>query len=109
MPQYGTNVQCTVGVTVFQIKHKTTFLSIHRGLRSHYIIFKATVLLLDKLSLGGMNPKEYIYPKMGEWVFCLVGCCLFVCLFSFIFISYMYWANVSDIFKIMFQKLILYF
>lgn len=85
MPQYGTNVQCTVGVTIFQIKHKTTFLSIHRSLRSHCIIFKATVLLLDKLSLGGINPKEYIYPKKGKWVFCLVGCCCCCCFHLFLF------------------------
>lgn len=77
MPQYGTNVQCIAGVIIFQIKYKTTFLSVHRGLRSHYILFKATVLLLDKLSHGGINPEEYIYPKKGKLFFCLVGCCFF--------------------------------
>jgi len=55
MSQHGANVQCTAGAVIFQTKCKTTFLSVHRGLRSHYIFLKATVLLLAKLAHGWIN------------------------------------------------------
>lgn len=35
MSQHGANIQCTAWVVISQMKYKTTFLSVHRGLRSH--------------------------------------------------------------------------
>lgn len=55
MSQHGANIQCTAGVVIFQMKCKTTFLHVHRGLRIHYTFLKATALLLAKLSHGEIN------------------------------------------------------
>lgn len=43
MSQHGANIQCTAGVVIFQMKCKSTFLSVHRGLKSHYMFLKTTV------------------------------------------------------------------